>query len=167
MRKPNRKYKVPKATMAQRLEIGWLNVARVRALCLAVHGYDPEIENWDQSPFHHNESGSQNATTLAVAGATVPLVECHAMTRARWTANLTTFSNEERLKKEGPPYCEIMFKASPEGPLEQRLRDHVRSRGYGPWVSVTTSEKGSYRQADVLAFLDRHLPKVDEQRSRR
>ena len=45
MRKPNRKYKVPKRVMAERLEIGWLNVARVRALCLAVHGYDPEIEN--------------------------------------------------------------------------------------------------------------------------
>ena len=60
-----------------------------------------------------------------------------------------------------------MFKATAEGPLEQRLWEHVRSRGYGPWVSVTTSEKGSYRQADVLAFLDRHLPKVDEQRSRR
>ena len=54
--------------MAQRLEIGWLNVARVRALCLAVRGYDPEIETWDQSPFHHNESGSQNMTTLAVGG---------------------------------------------------------------------------------------------------
>ena len=88
--------------MAQRLEIGWLNVARVRALCLAAHGYDPEIENWDQSPFHHNESGSQNMTTLAVVGAAanVPLIECHAMTRERWTANLTTFSNEERLEKK-------------------------------------------------------------------
>ena len=142
---------------------------RVRALCLAVHGYDPEIENWDQSPFHHNESGSQNMTTLAVAGrsATVPLIEGHAATRMRWATNLTTFSNEERLKAEGPPYCEIMFKATAEGPLEQRLWEHVRSRGYGPWVSVTTSEKGSYRQVGVLAFLDRHLPKVDEQRSRR
>ena len=60
-----------------------------------------------------------------------------------------------------------MFKAIAEGPLEKRLWEHVRSRGYGPWVSVKTSEKGSYRQADVLAFLDRHLPKVDEQRSRR
>ena len=147
MRKPNRKYKVPKALMAQRLEIGWTNVARVRALCLAVFGYDPEIENWDQSPFHHNESGSQNMTTLAVAGrsATVPLFECHAATRMRWTANLTTFSNEDRLKKEGPPYCEIMFKATAEGKLERRLWEHVRSRGYGPWVFVTTSEKGSYR----------------------
>ena len=87
--------------MAERLEIGWLNVARVRALCLAVHGYDPEIENRNQSPFHRNESGSQNMTTLAVAGrsATVPLVEGHASTRDRWAANLTTFSNEDRLKK--------------------------------------------------------------------
>ena len=143
MRKPNRKYKVPKALMAARLEVGWLNVARVRALCLAVHGYDPEIENWDQSPFHHNESGSQNMTTLAVAGksAIVPLIEGHAATRERWTANLTTFSNEERLKAEGPPYSEFMFKATSEGPLERRLWEHVRSRGYGPWVSVTTSEK--------------------------
>ena len=45
MRKANRKYKVPKAVMAERLQIGWLNVARVRALCLACHGYDPEVEN--------------------------------------------------------------------------------------------------------------------------
>ena len=58
--------------MAQSMEIGWLNVARVRALCLAVHGYDPEIENSDQTPFHHNAGGSQNVTTLIVAGATVP-----------------------------------------------------------------------------------------------
>ena len=101
MRKPSRKYKVPKKLMGERLEMGWTNVARVRALCLAVFGYDPEIENWDQSPFHHNESGSQNMTTLAVAGrsATVPPFECHAATRMRWAANLTTFSNEDCLKK--------------------------------------------------------------------
>ena len=45
MRKPNSKYKVPTTIMAERLEIGWLNVARVRALWLAVHWYDPGIEN--------------------------------------------------------------------------------------------------------------------------
>ena len=61
--------------MPERLEIGWLNVARVRALCLAVHVYDPEIDNLDQSPVHHNASGSHNLSTLALAGdaATVPL----------------------------------------------------------------------------------------------
>ena len=34
-------------------------------------------------------------------------------------------------------------------------------------MSVTTSEQGSCRQDDVLASLDRHLPKVDDPRSRR
>ncbi len=75
MRKPNRKYKVPKAVMAVRLEIGWLNGARVRAFCVATHGYDPEFENWDQSPFHIDESRSANSSTLAVAGTNVPLIE--------------------------------------------------------------------------------------------
>ncbi len=94
MLKPNRKYKVPKEVLAERLAIGWCNVARIRALCLATRGYDPEIENWDQSPFHNNESGSANVGTLAVAGSIVPLVEGHADTRERWTANLVTFSNK-------------------------------------------------------------------------
>ena len=97
----------------------------------------------------------------------MPLVEGHSATRERCATNPTTFSNEERIKEYGPPYCEIMCKATAEGPLEKRLWEHVRIRGYGPWVSVTTSEKGSCRQADVLAFLDRHLPKADDQRSRR
>ena len=97
------------------------------------------MENWDQSPFHGNESGSANVPALAVAGGIVPLVEGHAATRERWTANLTTFSNKERLLKEGPPYAEFVFKAG--DPMELRLREYVRSRGYGPWVSVATSEK--------------------------
>ncbi len=159
MRKPNRKYKVPKAVMAERLEIGWLNVARVRALCLATHGYDPEIENWDQSPFHNNESGSANVSTLAVAGSTVPLVDGHADTRERRTANLTTFSNKARIQAECPPYCELLFEAEGDR-LELRLGEYIRSRGFGPWLSVATAPKGSYRTPDVLNFLDRHLPAV-------
>ena len=35
-RKPNRKYKVPKAVLEQRLEKGWLNVFRVRAAVAAL-----------------------------------------------------------------------------------------------------------------------------------
>ena len=163
MKKPNRKYKVPKAIMAERLEIGWCNGARVRALCLAVHGYEPEMENWDQSPFHNNESGSQNAPTLAVAGSKVPLVEGHADTRARWTANLTTFSNKERLLKDGPPYAEFVFKAGGDV-LQLKLREYVRSCGYGPWLSVATSEKGSYKTHDVLNFLETHLPLMTDSR---
>ena len=54
LRRPNRRYTVPKAVLAERLEIGWLNVLRVRAAIEALKGYGPHIENWDRSPFHHN-----------------------------------------------------------------------------------------------------------------
>ncbi len=163
MKKPNRKYKVPKAVMAERVGIGWCNVARIRALCLAIHGYDPEIENWDQSPFHNNESGSQNVGTLGVVGSTAPLIEGHADTRERWSGNFTTFSNKDRIIAEGPPYCEFMFEAD-GGFIELRLREHLRSGGFGSWVSVATSPKGSYRLHDVLSFLERHLPPMSESR---
>ena len=87
----------------------------------------------------------------------MPLVEQHNATRARWSANLTTFSDHARLSKDGPPYAEHMFKADGEI-LLQRLQNHIRRRGYGKWVSVATSEKGSDRAEDVLNFLETHLP---------
>ena len=47
-------------------------------------GYEPICTNIDQSPFHHNEAGSQELGTLALKGAyTVPLIESHAATRCR------------------------------------------------------------------------------------
>ena len=103
MLKPNRKYKVPKRVLEERLKLWWISVFRIRAFCLSFHGYDPEMENWDQSPFHNNESGSQNIRTLAVKGREVPLIEGHDDTRERWTANFTTWSNKQRIMNEGPP----------------------------------------------------------------
>ena len=74
------------------------------------------------------------------------LVEGHAATRGRWIANLTTFSNKARLLEDGPPYAEFCFKADGEV-LKLRLREYIRSRGYGPWVSVATSDnKGVTKQ---------------------
>ncbi len=55
LKKPNRTYKVPK----------WL----LRAAAEELLGYDPHILNWDQSPFHHNESASAAKPCLAVKGA--------------------------------------------------------------------------------------------------
>ena len=106
---------MPKAVLRERLTLYRLNVARVRALCMFV-GYDPEIDNFDQTPFHANESGSQNTATLAVAGTVVPVVEGHADTRERWTLNLFTLSSLERLQRHAAPhsYCECLFKASGE-----------------------------------------------------
>ena len=59
MKNPNRKWKCPKEVLEPRLEIFWIIVYRVRALCMAVWGYDPEMENFDESPYHHNETGSK------------------------------------------------------------------------------------------------------------
>ena len=41
--------------------------------------------------------------------------------------------------------------------MSKELAAHVRRRGDGSWVGTATSEKGSYREEDVLAFLRRHL----------
>ena len=162
MRAPNRKYKVPKWLLEERLVIWWLNLARVRTLCQECHKYDPEMENWDQSPFHRNEVGSQNAKTLAIEGSIeVPLIEGHADTRSRWTANLTTFSNKERILRGELPYSEFMFKADGEV-LQGRLKEHLRSCGRPLYFSAATSEKGSYREEDILIFLDHHLPKLPQ-----
>ena len=51
------KYKVPRAALESRLRIFWLNLARVRQLCHSLFGYDPEVWDMDQSPFHMNEAG--------------------------------------------------------------------------------------------------------------
>ena len=68
LRAPNRQYKVPQDVQFERLEIMWLNTAAIRKLCLLCHGYDPEFENWDQSPFHDNEVGARECKTLAIRG---------------------------------------------------------------------------------------------------
>ena len=57
LRKPNRRFKVARHVLAERLEIFWINLFRVRKLCLLCWGYDPEMQNFDQSPFHRNEAG--------------------------------------------------------------------------------------------------------------
>ena len=63
LRKPNRRYKVSKSVLAERLEIFWTNLFRVRKLVLLVFGYDPAMQNFDQSAFHRNESG-KSASSL-------------------------------------------------------------------------------------------------------
>ena len=118
MRMPNRRFKVPKWILQERLRIWWTTLARLRAPALKCLGYDLEMENFDQSPFHNNEVGAQNKPTLALAGlGAVPLIEGRHDCLQRWTANLTTWSNAERVEEEGPPYCELMFKATSDGRL--------------------------------------------------
>ena len=58
LRKPNRKYKVHKNVLGDRLQIFWRNLVRVRHLAVQLLGYDLDVINMDQSPFHMNEAGS-------------------------------------------------------------------------------------------------------------
>ena len=55
------------------------------------------------------------------------------------------------------PPAECMFKGSIGGPLDIRLQAYSRSRGFPSWLTVTMSPKSSYREVDVIAFLDKHL----------
>lgn len=110
LKKPNRKYKVPKWLLQSRFETMIINVARVRAAAEELLGYDPHILNWDQSLFHHNESGSAAKPCLAVKGGLVPLLEAREDAKSRWTANLTVSSDVEDIRSRGPPPAELMFK---------------------------------------------------------
>ena len=119
-RRPNRKFKVPRWILAERLEVFWIDVAKLRKLILLHFGYDPKCRNIDQSPFHKNEAGSQEHNTLTLQGApTVPLIEDHAATRERWRLNSVTMSDHERIGRKLPGF-ELMFKL--EGhKVEERL----------------------------------------------
>ena len=82
----------------------WLNVYRVRRLCELEHGYDPELDGFDQKPFHFNESGSQLRKTLHWKGVPeVSLKECASAVRARWTACTWTSSKVARFEEYPPP----------------------------------------------------------------
>ena len=156
VRKPNRKFKVPRVVLAERLKIFWLETAKLRKLVQLTFGYDPKFRNVDQSPFHGNEAGSAECNTIALKGApTVPLIENHAATRSRWSLNSVTDSSRERIARELPGF-ELMFKA--EGKvLEARLQAHVASQGLSFKVSVVTGPSGSYREHDILDFLEEWL----------
>ena len=92
MRQANRKYAVPRHVQKERMEIFWIVLFRVRLFIFMVFGYDPWILNWDQSPFHHNESGAQNKPTSGIRGSIVPVVEGNSDVKSRWIAQLMTSS---------------------------------------------------------------------------
>jgi uncharacterized MnhB-related membrane protein len=155
LRQPNRRWKVSRPVLKDRLRIGWSNVLRVRKLIALVHGYDPVVEDFDQSPFHMNESGSRGRGTLALRGCpSVPLKECHAATRERYTANTMTTSSEARARQIPP--LEILFKAKGGGSrMLPALRDAIPP--WAPWLAVAASPSGSYSEAEVLDYMERHL----------
>ena len=140
--------------LKQRLKIFWLLVVAVRTIIDHHHGYDPKMRNLDQSPFHSNEVGSVERNTFALSGApTVPLIEDHAATRERWSLNSVTDSCAERVRDELPGF-EAMFKFESNGKKQAELQDYVDSLNLPFKVSVVTGPSGSYKEEDIIAFLE-------------
>ena len=137
----NRKIAVPRHVLKESLELFWVSLFRFRKLAVRALGYDPLMLNFDQSPYHHNESGSQNKATLGVRGSTVPVVEGNCDVRSRWTANLTTCSSVTAVAAGFVPPVEFMFKGTRDGKVHKRLTEHRRRRGFPSWITVNTSEK--------------------------
>ena len=110
-------------------------------------------------PFHQNEAGSQEWNTLTLMGQhTVPLIEDHAATRERWSLNSLTDSVEEQISDDNMPGFEIMFKAEGKQ-VEASLQAYVSQKQIlGMRVTVVTGPSGSYREDDILTFLEKHLP---------
>jgi hypothetical protein len=162
LRKPNRKWKVSNSVLRERLEICWCNVLRVRKMIICFKGYDPVIENFDQSPFHMNEVGSKGGTTLSIRGCgVVPVKEGHAATRERWTANTMVTSCPKRAKQIPP--LELMFRASGGGErMLPKLQKLIPT--WAPWLTVVTGPKGSYREIDVLTYMEKVLEPMSEGR---
>ena len=157
MRSANRKYAVSRGVVKERMEISWVVLFRIRLFIFLAFGYDPLIQNFDQSPFHHNETGSQSQPTLAVKGGTVPVVEGNSDVKSRWTGNFTTQSRFTGSSGDPMPPAECMFKAEKDGTVDARLQAFLRSRGFPKWFTVTVGPKGSYRERDVIEFLRKHL----------
>ena len=153
LRKPNRRFKVPRATFMQRCRIAWCNMLRVRVLMWLEFGYEPTIEGFDQKPFHMSESGSKNQATLALRGEPdVKLKENHTETRQRWSANTFVVSCEDCAERIPP--LEACFRGG-TGILKE-LED-CRPL-HCPFLSMQTSPKGSYRIEHILECLEKHFP---------
>ena len=84
------------------------------------------------------------------------MLENHAATRERWSLNSVTDSCIQRVQREELPGFELMFKAEGKE-LEARLQRFVAEKNLPFRVTVVTGPSGSYREHDILNFLERHL----------
>ena len=169
LRTPNRKWSVPRHVLQQRLGITWANIFRVRRCMARCLGYEPVIENFDQSPFHMNEIGSSGAGTMSIrGGGSVALKEGHAATRERWTANTMVTSCTERAA--GIPPLQVMFRVEGSGGgCGERILPRLQAAvpQWAPWMSVRVSPSGSYNESDIIDYMQQVLePPTEERRWR-
>ena len=141
----NLRFKCPRATLFQRLRIFWSNVLRVRWLHAKL---EPDtllvFEGFDQKPCWFTAASQEK--TLAMRGQRkVAVKENLPMTRARFTAMT-------RCRWPTPPAdgkeLAILFKAAGSGAI---IRQGL---SVPEGVLLQFQEKGSYRLADCLVYLE-------------
>ena len=81
--------------------------------------------------------------------------ENHSVTRDRYSLNTPTDSNKERVAAQVPGF-ECMFKHA--GEIAQgRLQAHVLEKQPPMKVTVVTGPSGSYREFDIIEFMEKNL----------
>ena len=128
------------------------NVYFARALIQELYGHDPEILGLDQTPIYMNESGSRKEGTLEIIGAPeVKLKENCALTRQRVSVLTRVSSWKSSALQVGGPAIEVLFKGKTKRVLAKvKVPKDVN-------LSLAFQEKGSYRSADMVAYLSKHL----------
>ena len=160
LRAPLIKWKVSRPVMNERMEICWLNLAKIIEFCLLFHGYEPILDSRDQTGKHMNECGSKNRKTLAWQGdCDVALREDHNATRKRWTAFTQCLSSLEETPPGHRPFCELLFQGGAQilAGLEEVV-NNLRACGVEvEWLTVAVSDSGSYRAEHVIDYLEKTL----------
>ena len=159
-RKPNKRWKVPRPVLLARLKIMWLNLIRVRVLAWLCFRTEMTLLNFDQKPFHTNESGSKDLKTLDFKGAkVVALKEIHSQTRERWTTCTACLSDKEKVRKKIPPIL-ALCKGGPE--ILRACEDYIDTspdfQHAGFEFKVLVSNSASMRQEHILDYLAWILP---------
>jgi hypothetical protein len=163
-RRPNRRFKVSKAILTQRLRAMWLTNIKVRQLATRCLGNDlaTSIYGIDEKPIHFNESGSKNVRTLEFEGApAVSLKENHAATRERLSVMTMVTSNLKVATCSRRPGLEMLFKAR-----SQRRTGKIDANPHTN-CTVQWADKGSYKKANFIEFLRRHLEEWTPEREAR
>ena len=163
LRKPNARFKCSRVVLKHRLKCCQLNVFRVRRLAERLLGKDlaDQIYGVDEKPLHFNESGSKAVATLEIAGTpAVALKQNHAATRNRVSLMTSVTSNAEVAKSCSNLPLELLNRAR-SAKLARTLRAPPGIR-----MSFAWSEKGSYRNEHILAYLAKWLAPWTEARAR-
>ena len=153
-RKPNLRYKCSRVVLKMRLRAMWLNTIRVRRVAEIFLHNDLSQSVWgiDEKPLHFNESGSKCVRTLEIAGApAVALKQNHAATRERCTVMTCVTSAPAASASPALLPLEVLFRAK----TDRRTRSLVVPPDM--LVRVQWAEKGSYRQENILLWMERFL----------